>query len=162
MTQKGEKVTEYLKANKIPFELTEHKPVYTIDDMLELNLPHADLIAKNLFVRDDKKRDYLLLVVREDKKANLKDFRTKIGSRPLTFASEEDLNTILLLEKGSVTPFGVLNDEERRVRVFFDEDFRETLIGVHPNENIATVWIKTKDLIEVIKRHGNDVEYIGF
>ena len=31
------------------------------------------------------------------------------------------------------------------------------LIGVHPNENTATVWIKTDDLINIIKEHGNEV-----
>ena len=31
------------------------------------------------------------------------------------------------------------------------------MIGVHPNENTATVWIKTNELIDIIKEHGNDV-----
>ena len=61
---------------------------------------------------------------------------------------------------GAVTPFGVLNDAENKVQVFIDEDFLENpeIIGIHPNDNTATVWIKTNDLINIIKEHGNKVE----
>ena len=61
---------------------------------------------------------------------------------------------------GAVTPFGVLNDAENKVQVFIDEDFLENpgIMGIHPNDNTATVWIKTNDLINIIKEHGNKVE----
>ena len=31
------------------------------------------------------------------------------------------------------------------------------LIGVHPNDNTATVWLQTDDLIAMIQAHGNQV-----
>ena len=48
-----------------------------------------------------------------------------------------------------LTPLGVLNDETRSVKVFLDQDFLQEpgLVGVHPNENTATVWLKAEDLI---------------
>lgn len=63
---------------------------------------------------------------------------------------------------GAVTPLGILNDEERIVHFYLDEEFLEepSLIGVHPNDNTATVWLKTEDLIEIIKEHGNKVEIV--
>jgi Ala-tRNA(Pro) deacylase len=48
------------------------------------------------------------------------------------------------------------------VKVYIDADFKHSLIGVHPNENTATVWLKTKDLVNFIKQQGNQVEYIDF
>lgn len=64
---------------------------------------------------------------------------------------------------GAVTPFGVLNDEERRGKVFVDRDFFEApgLIGVHPNDNRATVWLGVRDLVEVIREHGNVLEVVA-
>ena len=53
-----EDIVKILDDSKIKYEIVEHKPVYTIDEMLECNLPHPEQIAKNLFVRDDKKRKY--------------------------------------------------------------------------------------------------------
>ena len=34
------------------------------------------------------------------------------------------------------------------------------LIGVHPNDNTATVWMKTADLIRLIEEHGNMVRVV--
>lgn len=67
------------------------------------------------------------------------------------------LRALLGLTPGSVTPPGVLNDTERRVHVFLDAAFLEppARIGVHPNDNTATVWLHTKDLIALIEEHGN-------
>uniref|UniRef100_UPI0020796221 YbaK/EbsC family protein n=1 Tax=Clostridium sp. ZBS2 TaxID=2949976 RepID=UPI0020796221 len=129
-------------------------------EMMELNLPDTDVIAKNLFVRDDKKRNYYLLVIRNEKKVNLKKLKEKICSRPLSFASENDLNSILGLSKGSVTPLGIINDDERKVKVILDNTFNESLIGIHPNENTATIWLNVVDLVRIIKQHGNSVEFI--
>ena len=160
MTERAQAVLTLLGDRKIQFDIVEHDPVYTIDEMLRLNLPHAEAVAKNLFLRDDKKRNYYLLVVREEKKVDLKALKEKIVTRPLSFASEGDLNQLLGLTKGSVTPFGILNDEDRRVKVLIDQSFWESLIGVHPNENTATVWMHIADLAEILEEHGNSVEFV--
>ena len=46
--------------------------------------------------------------------------------------------------------------------VFLDEDFLVSpgLIGVHPNENTATVWLKTEDLISIVRAHGNELRTV--
>lgn len=157
-----QEIINLLNAMNIEHEVILHEAVFTIDEMLDLNLPKAEFVAKNLFVRDDKKRNYYLFVVQEEKMVNLKQMREKIDSRPLSFASESDLYQYLGLPKGAVTPFGVINDKTHSVKVYVDADFKHSLIGVHPNENTATVWLKTEDLIDLIKQHGNQVEYIDF
>ena len=78
-----EDITKCLDDKKIKYEIVEHKPVFTIDEMLECNLPHVEQIAKNLFIRDDKKRKYYLITCLEDKKINLKEFRKAHDTRPL-------------------------------------------------------------------------------
>jgi len=160
MTEKTKEICNLLNNMGINFKLIKHKAVYTIDEMAELNLPDTDAIAKNLFVRDDKKRNYYLLVVRQEKKVDLQVLKERICSRPLSFASESDLNSILGLSKGAVTPLGVINDEERKVKVMIDRAFNKSLIGIHPNENIATIWLDAAELVNIIEKHGNSVEFI--
>lgn len=160
MKEKSQEVCDLLCNMGINFKIIQHKAAYTIDEMLGLNLPDADAVAKNLFVRDDKKRNYYLLVVRQEKKVELRNLKEKICSRRLSFASENDLNSILGLSKGSVTPLGIINDEERKVKVIFDRSFNESLIGIHPNENIATIWLNVTDLVNIIRQHGNSVEFV--
>lgn len=152
----------YLKLKELNIEYLkiDHIPIYTIDEANNLDIENKEYIAKNLFLRDDKKRNYYLLVVKSSKKIDLNDLKNKINSRRLSFASDIDLEKYLKLKKGSVTPLGVLNDVERKVKIIIDEDIlKEEIVGVHPNDNDATVFMKTKDLIRLIELNGNLVEY---
>ena len=67
---------------------------------------------------------------------------------------------ILGLIPGAVTPLGLLNDGQGRVKLFLDREFAGGLIGVHPNDNSATVWLKTEDLVRLLEESGNRVQWI--
>ena len=148
---------EFLNKSGVNYEITEHKAVFNMEELGGVKLPYPEFDAKNLFVRDDKKQNYYLITVKGDKRVNLKEFRKKYGLRNLSFASAEELMKIMGLTPGSVTPLGLLNDEEHIVKFYLDSEFNGTLIGVHPNDNTATVWLKSEDLIKIIKEHGNEV-----
>ena len=152
-----QKIYDFLHSQNIPFEITEHKAVYNMAELAEIPLPHPEADAKNLFVRDDKRHNYYLITVKGEKRVNLKDFRRENGTRPLTFASPEELSEILGLIPGAVTPLGLLNDKEHRVKFYLDKDFTDMdFIGVHPNDNTATVWLKPADLISLLKKKGSE------
>ncbi len=155
-------VYAFLNSKGIRFEVTEHKAVFNMAELSDVDLPYPEADAKNVFVRDDKKRQYYLITVQGDKRIDLKAFRKTNNTRPLTLASAEDLLTILQLTPGSVTPLGILNDDERKVSFYLDESFLEgeSLIGCHPNDNTATVWLSSKDLIAIIEEHGNKVHIV--
>ena len=158
-----QEVKAFLEEKNIPFEWVEHKAVYTIEEMEELGLESMDEIAKNLFLRDQKGKRHFLIVIRADKQANLKELGEKLGIGKLSFASEERLEKYMKLKKGAVTPLGVLNDEICAVEVFFDKDFvGMEKIGVHPNDNTASVYLKTEDLLGIIREHGNTLEIVSF
>lgn len=157
-----QEIYEFLRIRNIAFEVTEHPAVFNMNEIEKIELPFPEAEAKNLFVRDDKKNNYYLITVKGNKRVDLKNFRKENGTRPLTFASENDLFHLTNLTPGSVTPLGILNDQERKIGFYLDEDFlgEECLIGVHPNDNTATVWLKTTDLIKIIKDHGNSVKTV--
>ena len=71
-------------------------------------------------------------------------------------ASAMELYGHLHLPAGSVTPLGLLNDETRSVVLYLDEDFREGegIVGVHPNDNTATVWLHWRDLTDLLASQG--------
>ena len=161
MSQIQEQVFDKLNTMGIKYKAVWHPAVYTVEDINQLCIPAGNEVAKNLFLHDDKKKRYFLVVLPKDKKVDLKELRVKLNSRRLSFASEEELHTYMGLNKGSVTPFGILNDNSCSVEVIFDQDlvlFQE--VGVHPNENTATVWLHAKDLEKVIREHGNNFAYI--
>ena len=152
---------QYLTNRGIKYEVTEHQAVFNMAELDAVDLPYPEADAKNLFVRDDKKRNYYLITVKGDKRVNLKEFRRLNGLRPLSFASSDDLMTIMGLTAGAVTPLGLLNDSENKVKLYLDSSFGDGLIGVHPNDNTATVWMKACDLVRIVREAGNDVELVA-
>ena len=102
-----QEIYAFLKDKDIWYEITEHKAVFNMDELNDIDLPYKEYDAKNLFVRDDKKRNYYLITVKGNKRVDLKDFENKNDTRPLSFASENDLMSIMNLIAGSVTSFSI-------------------------------------------------------
>ena len=147
-----------LEKRHMAYQVAEHPAAMSINDIQTLHLEGSENIVKNLFLRDDKKKNYYLLVVSGKKTVNLKALRKELGTRPLSFAAEADLERLLGLHKGEVTPFGILNDEEHVVQVLFDEDvLGKESIGVHPNTNTATLFLAPSDLWTLLEEHGNSL-----
>lgn len=152
----------FLDQAGVEYELTEHPAAFTVEQMDQLDLPHPEAGAKNLFLRDNRKRTYCLLTCRDHKRVDLKAFAAQNGLRRLQFASADDLRDMLGLIPGSVTPLGLLNDADRRVVFYLDDDFTHPgeLIGVHPNQNTATVWMQGSDLLRIVREHGNQTHVV--
>ena len=162
-SMRQEEVLEYLEGHKIDYDLIEHQAIFTITELNALvDYPDKDKVAKNLFLRNDSGSQHYLVLVRSDKKVNLKALRQQIGSSRLGFASEERLKKHLNLTKGSVSPLGIINDQSKSIPVLIDEDLRDArIIGVHPNINTATLWMSHKAIVSAITAHGNEVIHVS-
>ena len=155
-----QEIYDQFTAAGIPFEVTEHEAVYTMEDLAQIPLAHPEAEAKNLFVRDDKKQHYYMITVPGEKRVDLKLFQKQQGLRKLSFGSADDLMALLNLIPGAVSPFGLLNDEEHRVELYLDRSFEGKLISIHPNDNTATVVISQEMFQRYLAAVGNSYEYI--
>ena len=90
-------IYHYLKRQNIAYEITEHKAVFNMEEADAVDLPYPEWGAKNLFVRDDKKRNYYLITMKGNKRVDLKAFRRQRGLRALSFAAAEELFDIMKL-----------------------------------------------------------------
>ena len=156
-------VYEFLNSLNIEYEVTEHPAAFSMEELAKIDLPYPEADAKNLFLCDPKKNYYYLITVKGDKRVDIKEFQKTYANRHLSFARENDMVEILGVTPGSVTPLGILNDKDLKVEFYLDFELTKGigLVGVHPNENTATVWLKTNDLIKIIKNHGNKVTLIN-
>ena len=153
-------ILQMLQQRQIAYECVNHEAVITMEEMERLGMEQKGEDAKNLFLRDAMGKRHFLLTVQKDKQVDLKQLRIQMGTTQLSFASEERLQKHLGLKQGSVSPFGILNDEDRTVEVWMDTAFAGKVMGVHPNENTATVWIACEDMCELIREHGNCLHMI--
>ncbi len=154
-------ITDLLNSFSIPYELIEHKPAFTMEDMVDVGIKDTENVLKNLFVHDNKKQNFYLISVKGHKHVDLKTIKDKLGCKPLTFASEERLGEVLGLSRGAVTPLGIINDTLCRVTVVFDSDIQNLdHVWVHPNVNTASLAISPAHLEKIILSHGNKVVYV--
>ena len=160
--EKKEKVLKKLDELNIKYEVVDHPPVYTIEEMENLNLEGKGHVVKNLFLKNSNGKKHYLVVLKGDKKADLKSIKSQIQSSALSFASEERLDNHLNLLKGAVTPLGIINDKEHCVNVVIDDDLKnQNTIGIHPNVNTSTVFISYNDMIRFINDFGNEILYVN-
>lgn len=158
-----QKVLELLNKKNINYELIEHEAMYTIDQMVQAGLTEGYTICKNLFLRDYKGLNHYLVILLQDKKADLKAIAQQIGSSRLSFASEGRLDKYLKLKKGSVSPFGIINDIDHEVTLILDNDLKkQKKVGFHPNDNTATIILSSEDFIGLVEKFDNKKIYFEF
>ncbi len=162
MDTKEKKVYETLDMLNIPYDRYTHPAVYTIAEIEEYDVKGDNIVhCKNLFLRNSKGDKHYLVIIESHKKSSTKDLAKQIESTRLSFASPERMEKYLGLEPGSVSPFGLINDENKEVELLIDKDLatREK-ITFHPNINTASVTISYDDFQKYIKWCGNKVKYV--
>ena len=161
MDNPQEKVFKVLNDLNIEYQLINHPAAFTVEDMDKLDMNQYGDVCKNLFLRDDKGKRHFLVVMNKDKKADLASIQAQLGCNRLGFASEARLFKYLQLHKGEVTPLGIINDSDAVVEVVLDHDLiGKNKLGVHPNDNTATVWISFDALQKVIEQNGNTIHFV--
>lgn len=156
-----EQVLALLDARGVAYERCDHAAVRTVGEAEAAHIPFERHMAKNLFLRDPKKRNYYLFTAPDQKAIDLRVLQERLGSKRLSFASAQDLAEKLGVWPGSVTPFAALNEETHAVRVALDADFAAMgWIGCHPCDNTASVHLRTADLLALLADAGVEVELL--
>lgn len=161
ISKNEQKLYNILNLLGIRYVRHEHKPIYTVSEAQELNISIKGGKCKNLFLRNGKGDIHYLLILDENKRADLKQLAKQIGTTRLSFASEDRLYKYLELTPGSVTPFGIINDVNREVIVLIDKDItNKDLVNFHPNVNTATIGLSYINFEKFIKWHENKFYYV--
>lgn len=146
----------------ISYTRHEHSPVFTIEESNQLNIIINATRCKNLFLRNKKGNQYYLVVMEHSKTANLKNLALQIGSTALSFASEERMVNILGLTPGSVSPFGLINDNNKKIVVLMDQQLVfSSKLSFHPNINTTTIEILSEDFAKYLSWCGNKLLYVN-
>jgi len=147
---------DFLKMHNITYQLFEHQPVFTVDDKPVVTaidgvattedsvpMPHF----KTLFLKD-KKGAYFLVSVIEDKRVDLNALNVALGAARFSFGKPEDLLELLKLTPGSVTPFGLMFDVQKKITFVLDEDaLAYASVSFHPLRNDMTIVIATQSFL---------------
>ncbi len=132
----------FLAAHAIPYEKHEHPAVFTCEESEALGLNIGGVSTKNLFLKDDKKKRFFLVVVGHEKSVDLKALGILLGVKGLSFVGPELLKKYLGVEPGSVTMLGLIHDVDHCVEVIVDRHVWDAeRINCHPLVNTASLVI---------------------
>jgi Ala-tRNA(Pro) deacylase len=155
-----QQVFDKLNAIDISYEAQYHPPTPTIEDVLRYWNNTDALHCKNLFFRNHKGNRHYLVIFDCRQNLGIHELEKRLKQGKLTFASEKRLNKYLGVKPGSVSPFGLINDTEKHVTVFIDENLQQAKrLSFHPNDNSCSVAILVDDFVKYLEQQGNRFEF---
>ncbi len=161
MNENRSRVFATLEKLHIPYEVFEHPPLDTIEIALEYWKDIDAMHCKNLFFRNHKGNRHYLVIIKDTTPFNIRSLEQKLKQGKLTFGSEKRLMKYLGMKAGSVSPFGLINDAEKHVHLFLDQQLKTAdKISFHPNDNTASLVLSYKDFIKYLEHMNNIFEFI--
>lgn len=161
MSERKERVFEFLQQQGIEYSFYEHPEAPTIDIARQYWRADGSKHCKNLFFRNHKGNRHYLVVFDSEQSLAIHDLEHRLHQGKLSFASEQRMERYLGLKPGSVSPFGLINDSENHVHLFLDKNLLNyPSLSFHPNDNRATVVISQQMFAKYLTAVQNSYEYI--
>lgn len=141
-----EKCYDLLDSLGIDYTRLDHPPVMTTQNCTAIDEALNISSCKNLFLRNEKKTRYYLLMMPGDKRLDSSYLTHEIGESRLSFGSEKAMDEMIGIATGSVSPLALMNDPDGKVHLLIDREVLESeSIGFHPCINTSSLKISTRD-----------------
>ena len=156
-----QKVVDKLNELGIPFQIVEHEPVLTTEQADRFIEGIEGVRTKTMFLTNKKKRNFYLVIIDDAKRLDMDVFKEIVEENRIKMASAETLNDKMMLLPGTVSPFGLLNNRDKDIQVYFDQEIvSEERMCFHPNTNEKTIFVNTEDLFTFLKEIGYEAHVI--
>lgn len=134
---------------KIPFERVDNDVVEAMEECKEVDQALRTEIRKSIFLCNQKKTSFFLVVLPADKQLDTAALGKKIGVSKLSFAPEADMEKYLGQKPGAASVMGLVNDEDEYVQLIVDKEVAdEEWFGCNLGINTAHLKMKTEDLLK--------------
>ncbi len=132
----------------ISYQKVDHPAITSVKN-IPFTLPGPQV--KNLLLKAKKGKQVYLVILPDEKQANLKQLADQLDEKRLSFVSEEQLQELLGVAPGTVTPLALMHDEAHSIKVIIDSQIdQKNTVGFHPNVNTTTVILKFTDFIKIL------------
>lgn len=139
----------------------EHEPALTTEQADSFIEGIEGVRTKTMFLTNKKKTEFYLLIMDDKKRLDMDIFKEIVASKQIKMASKNSLFEKMMLPPGVVSPFGLLNNEDKDIKVYIDKEIiDEERMCFHPNTNEKTIFLKTLDLLKFIESIGYDVNIV--
>ena len=104
---------------------------------------------------------HFLLIVKGEKRVNLKALPDLLNSSRLRFGSPDRLKKHLGVDPGSVSLFAVVNDIDKAVELIIDSTlWKSDAFQFHPLVNTSTLVISRGNVKQFLEKTGHDAQIL--
>ncbi|MBK8631552.1 MAG: prolyl-tRNA synthetase associated domain-containing protein [Sphingomonadales bacterium] len=154
-------VLDRLQSLGVRWTLNEHEAVFTVEESARLHAEIAGFHTKNLFLKDAGGQ-YWIVTAPHDASVDLKALPAVIGSKKVSFGKAEDMERLLGVSPGAVTPLAAINEGDGTVCVVLDERLAgDEVVNVHPLRNTATLGLSGTDLVLFLTDVGHPPQVVA-
>ena len=151
-----------LSRDNIKYDVYEHPSLHTVEESKKLRGKIEGIHTKNLFLKN-KKNNFFLFSCQESTIVDLKQLKKALNLGNISFAGDLYLKKILGVKPGSVTPFGLINDQNNEIKFFLDKKILyHKKVNFHPLVNTSTVSLDIKDFLLFMKKNNKLVNIFNF
>lgn len=145
------KVYDFLDNTGVSYRTLCHPAAFTMEECEAVRAQIGAPVFKNLFLTNKQHTLYFLLMIPADKPFKTKYLSSQLGCARLSFASAEEMESLLNIHPGAVSPLGLIHDTGHKVRLIVDEELSGTATyACHPCVNTASVALTLCDLLEKV------------
>ncbi|MBD3747147.1 MAG: prolyl-tRNA synthetase associated domain-containing protein [Sphingopyxis terrae] len=145
-----------LDALAIPFTAHEHVAVFTVAESDTVNAAIPGAHTKNLFLKDAGGAFWLVTVPGEAR-VDLKALPAAIGCKRVSFGKADDMQQLLGIAPGSVTPLAAINAAPGSITVVLDAGLAAAeRVNVHPLRNTGTIGLAGATILDLLRHWGHE------
>lgn len=150
-----QKIFDILDALWVSYTNYEHHAVFTCDEAKGVEIPW--LRVKSLLLRNKKATNYYMVVLPDYKKLDTNIIREIFIDSKMSFASEEKMLEKIWLKPWSVSPFALIHNKDKDIKLVIDTELQGKIVGLHPLQNDNTIVLNMIDVENFL--NSLEVEY---
>lgn len=147
----SKQIFDWLDENHIEYTMFEHKAVFTVEEAVAATGHIEGVDAKTLLVKTEKSKQLYLVSLVGEKKLDQKRIK-ELTTERVRFSDADDLERILQVTPGSVSPLGLIFDTDQEIQAYIiDQDILDAnLVTWHPNVNTMTLQFPQEQFQKIL------------
>lgn len=142
------KVLDMLDSLMIEYQNFEHVPVFTCDEAKWVDIPWERV--KSLLLKNKKATNYYMVVLWDKKRLDVNKIREFFWDTKMSFVDSDSMMWLINVKPGSVSPYALINNEQKNIVVVFDAELVWKNVWLHPLQNDNTVVTSFENVVKYL------------
>ena len=132
-----QRIFDKLDELKINYKNFSHNPTFTCAEARNVEIPWKRV--KSLLLNNKNKQKFFMIVLEDEKRLDVRKLQKVLWEAKLSFMSWDLIFEKTQVKIGHISPFALINNLEKDIKVIFDLELKDEEVWFHPLRNDNTV-----------------------